>query len=489
MRFDVQLKRGEDRGQNFGSLFEVPTVDGSVIGAGFQGVYNTYHRTDRHVLQFFKRPGSGGRNFETQTLPRSTDLAGTYLFDVDGSVYSSSEDVRRWDSSSQRWVVDPSDARERMRLGSSLLSFTGGSATCDGVSLLSAPDRGIYHRFFYAHGHLFFYHTYWAEQSGYRLHTTDDEGFSKLYACPWRPKDGLVDLTQAKVITVPVVGEVPFSYGQYKEEVLTCSNIGGVYVFDGESWRTIVEPEIDTSYQVYSMMNFYDRLLLAQYPTGQLFEYAGTEVSLVGGWPPVMEGVSTQAREAQTMAIYGGELYVGVWPWGELWRLNPDSREWTFVRRMISQPPATDKTNHPYEEESAAAGLVANQWGQRVTSLVPHGAGMLISTSAKAPTLWEPAFDFVGDGKWKEYGTVTRFTVPDVISTPIHWTEGETKLEFIIDQETMAIHQDGQLLAEVAVESSSSTGPAAAVAQSLTWGRGIFGAYGGEALEGHLLPL
>ncbi|MBT4608605.1 MAG: hypothetical protein HOC05_01100, partial [Gemmatimonadetes bacterium] len=88
MRFDVQLKRGEDRGQNFGSLFEVPTVDGSVIGAGFQGVYNTYHRTDRHVLQFFKRPGSGGRNFETQTLPRSTDLAGTYLFDVDGSVYS-----------------------------------------------------------------------------------------------------------------------------------------------------------------------------------------------------------------------------------------------------------------------------------------------------------------------------------------------------------------------------------------------------------------
>ncbi|MBT5056051.1 MAG: hypothetical protein HOM68_05875, partial [Gemmatimonadetes bacterium] len=75
------------------------------------------------------------------------------------------------------------------------------------------------------------------------------------------------------------------------------------------------------------------------------------------------------------------------------------------------------------------------------------------------------------------------------ISTPIHWTEGETKLEFIIDQETMSIHQDGQLLAEVAVKSPSSVEPEAVVAQSLTWGHGIFGAYGGAALEGHLLPL
>jgi len=487
MRFDLQLKRGADRGQNFGSLFEVPTVDGSVIGAGFQGVYNTYHRTDRHVLQFFMRPGSGPRSFETQTLPRSTDLAGTYLFDLDGAVFSSSEDVRRWDVSSQDWVADPSDARERMRLGSSLLSFSGGSATCDGVPLLSAPDKGLYHHFFYAHGHLFFYHTYWAQQSEARLHTTDGEGFSKLYACPWSPDSGRVDLTKARVITLPVVGEVPFSYGQYKQEVLTCSNIGGVYVFDGESWRTIVAPDIDTSYQVYSMINFYDRLLLAQYPTGQLFEYAGTEVSLISGWPPVMAGASTQAREAQTLAIYGGELYVGVWPWGELWRLNPDSSEWIFVRRMMSQPPVTDTTNHPYEQEAAAAGLVFNQWGQRVTSLVPNGAGMFISTSAKAPTLWEPAFDFVGDEKWKEYGTVTCLTVPDVISTPIHWTEGETHLEFIIDQETMSIQQDDRLLAEVAIESSSVTGPEVVVAQSLTWGRGIFGAYGGEALEGRLL--
>ena len=34
------------------------------------------------------------------------------------------------------------------------------------------------------------------------------------------------------------MGEVPFSYGQLGGGVLTCSNIGGVYVFDGGTWWT-----------------------------------------------------------------------------------------------------------------------------------------------------------------------------------------------------------------------------------------------------------
>ena len=165
------------------------------------------------------------------------------------------------------------------------------------------------------------------------------------------------------MITLPVVGEVPFSFGQLGPEVLTCSNIGGVYVFDGESWRTAVEPSLERSYQVYSMLNFYVRLLMAQYPTGLLFEYKGEDVTPIEGWPPRMEGVSLKFREAQTTAIYGGDLFVGVVPWAELWRYNTDSDGWTFMSRMFSHPAITNETDHPYENECAALGIVANLWG------------------------------------------------------------------------------------------------------------------------------
>ena len=51
--------------------------------------------------------------------------------------------------------------------------------------------------------------------------------------------------------------------------------------------------------KVYSMLNYHDRLLMAQYPTGELFEYRGKELKRLKGWPPKLPGVSSSAREAQ----------------------------------------------------------------------------------------------------------------------------------------------------------------------------------------------
>ena len=56
-KITVTINRGRDRGQNFGSLFEATSDDGSlVLGAGFQNLYNTRYRADRHAVQFFIRP-------------------------------------------------------------------------------------------------------------------------------------------------------------------------------------------------------------------------------------------------------------------------------------------------------------------------------------------------------------------------------------------------------------------------------------------------
>ena len=185
MKIAIRIDRGEDQGQNFGSLFEAPTTDGTaVLGGGFQGVYNTYHRTDRHVLQLFVRPTRAEAAPTVEPLPRPTEIAGTYLLDLDGTVYSSGEKVRSWDGSAQAWRAEASSAREGMRLGSGLLTFDGRRAQYNGRELLPTPDLGEYQRFYYAHGRLFFYHTYWGQPDGLPAAHEGRGGFHQALRLP-----------------------------------------------------------------------------------------------------------------------------------------------------------------------------------------------------------------------------------------------------------------------------------------------------------------
>ena len=213
---------------------------------------------------------------------------------------------------------------------------------------------------------------------------------------------------------------------------------------------------------------------MGQYPTGELFEYDGKEVEHLPGWPPRMTNVRGSAREAQTMAIYGGQLYVGVWPWGEVWRYHPVKKEWSFVRRMFSHPSPTTDTTHPYENECAALGGVANLWGQRVTGLVPYRDRMIVSTSAKGVMEWEPKYDFVGDDKWREYGATWQLYAPGQVSAKLDSTVGETTFEFVVTPKELRIKQGGKTLATAAPPNPY---PVDSLSKSGTF-RGDYGAFG-----------
>ncbi len=483
MRFTTQIDFGADIGQNYGTLFEVPTADGKyVVGAGFVGVYNTRFRADRYSVQLFIRPTDADRSFTREALPRPSQAAGVYMFDLDGKLLAKcdapGEGMCVWDDDTRTWKPDGESQAGRVRIGEGMMTLNG-DIEYNGKSILTQPERGSFKRFYYANGQCVFYHTYWADKTGYRAYETDDTGFTKLYACPWTPDSGEpVDLSRAVVKTLPLVGATPFSYGQLDGKVLTCSNLGGVYLFDGEEWNMLVEPLLGTSYQVYSVLNYYDRLLLAQYPSGELFECDGERVTRIEGWPP-------RAREAQTTTIYGGELLVGVWPWGELWRYNPDSEQWLSMGRMFTHPETTNETTHPYETQCKDLGLVINQWGQRVTSLVPRGEFLMLSTSAKWPCEWKPEYTFVGDDKWKEYGAVYRLRTPGHLSAPMRWKPGETTLEFSISGNALSITQDGETLASATLDGKMASDLAASPKLGpVTWGEGIFGDFGGKSLEG-----
>lgn len=114
-RITVTVDRGQDVGQSFGSLFEMTSSDGSVvIGAGFQNLYNTRYRADRHSLQFFVRPTSDERSHITETLPRPNELCGTYLYSRDDVVRSTYGGVTAWNQQESCGIRNPVSA-ERMR--------------------------------------------------------------------------------------------------------------------------------------------------------------------------------------------------------------------------------------------------------------------------------------------------------------------------------------------------------------------------------------
>jgi hypothetical protein len=180
--------------------------------------------------------------------------------------------------------------------------------------------------------------------------------------------------------------------------------------------------------------------------------------------------VSRSAREAQTLAIYNGEIYAGVWPWAEVWRY--DGAGWQFVQRMFSHPPLTDAVTHPYETETKQVDDVYNLWGQRVTGLVPSNGSLIITTSSKGGALWEPKFAFLAADKRLDYGAIYRATLPGQFSVHAPVTETSTRIEMRKDNEFLIVILNG---IESARMQLSPDAWSRLMDGTVRWGNGIYG--------------
>jgi enamine deaminase RidA (YjgF/YER057c/UK114 family) len=485
LRISAEVDFGTDLGQSFGSVFEVRNRAGRVVaGAGFADVYNTRFRTGRRTLQFFVRPETDAERFEVERLPHPDLDCGVYLCEFDQEMFAWSSvrgnSVRKWDEKSRTWVKELPPGMDAvrsgdglMRLGTGRLVFSNNSAWYDDRQILAPPEVGGYFNFYYAAGHLFFYHR----------NNTDDQPFTHILACPWTPaNDDAIDLSSAVMMKTKYERETPFTWAQYGKEVLTVSNQGGIYVFENGQWGTTLAADNRFSYQVYSSLRWHDRLLLAQYPTGNIFEYRGQEAVHLKDWPPVMPGVSSSARECQTLGIYRGDLLAGVWPWAELWRRDRDAEKWGFASRMFTHPELTAERTHPYEAEADRFGLVTNHWGQRVTSLIALQDSLLLATSSKGTYEWNDRYDFLSDSQRREYGAVLRLRLPGNLAVQPDWKSGPTKLDFEFNGRRLSITQDGRQLGATQVGDDFTVDLSDV---SVNWARGVFGPLNGTLVRGH----
>lgn len=475
-KFSIEVDFGEDAGQAFGTLFEAVDETGKVVaGAGFLNAYNTQDRSDRRLLQVYVKLPS--EEFKPQRLPRVTADSGTYLYGFDNQLFAKTRNAvtdprqKVWDPKAQAWRGDDETVPFSVAVADGVMTATSVQISFKDVPVVKlAADEGKIAEPYYALGMLI-----------YRQHLAEKSPpLNRLVALPWKPSDGKApDAAAAAVpLTLTTPGEFIYAYGQRQDEIMAVSNLGGVHVFDGK-WRTLRHPVPNVSYQVYSIINYKDVLLLGHYPTGELFEYDGAELRRKENWPPAMPGVRKAAREAQTLAIYGGELYAGVWPWGEVWRMDPDSETWSFLGRMFSHPAPSDATTHPYENETTALDPVLNRWGQRVTSMVPWKEGLFIATSSKGGNPYEPKFTFLSGGKADEYGAVYRYQRPGCLAVPIQWTGRKTKIDILAHNRSLKVWQDGRVIgtADWANDKDMPT------PKVVRWGKGVFGPLSGRVVH------
>lgn len=491
MRVTVPVDFGADVGQNFGTLFEATDAAGRVVaGAGFQGLYNTTCRNDRRSLQFYIRPAQDAGRPLTAALPRLSDDTAVYVGDINGRMYALGQRVatrvQAWDAAAGHWEVAPefADATLRngdgeMHLGPGRLAFKRNRIEYNNSLVLAAPEKETIHHVYYAMGHLFFYHD--------RPGEAKDGAFTRVCALPWTPGQAQpADLAKAVARPTATLHETTWAWGQIAGKVLTVTNWGTVIAFDGKAWKTLREHD-GKSYQVYSMLNYHNRLLLGHYPSGCLFEYDGERLKTTENAPPRIPGVSPAAREAQAVALYRGDLYAAVWPWAEIWRFDRNAGQWSAVGRMFSRPPVTDKFGHPFEEEIAAynaahgAKHVVNEWGQRANSLAVAGDTLYIGTSNKGGLPRPPDYTFIDDAMLGEYGRVHRLKLPGHLSAQARWVDGPTTFTFVVGDGRMAILQDNRELASVALDPALCSQVASGTKDlTFTWGRGLYGPLAGK---------
>ncbi len=190
------------------------------------------------------------------------------------------------------------------------------------------------------------------------------------------------------------------------------------------------------SRQFYSSIQYGDDVLLGSYPGGHIYQFKDKKLTKwVNDW---QKDPAYDYAEAQSMSLYCDSLYVGYWPWGEIYRY--DGNGWAFTKRLFSEPQINIMSsdypylNRPADNEPGAF------YGQRVSNLIPYKNSLIASTSNL--TSW---VDFIGDGILSEqlsneYGLMHNFTRQGCLTAKVVGLRNKTtNFEIIIKDNEIVI--------------------------------------------------
>jgi hypothetical protein len=302
----------------------------------------------------------------------------------------------------------------------------------------------------------------------------------KIQACRGSDPDAACD-------DIGIVPEsFPYAYAEHNGVVLVVTNWGEVLVRNQDGWcralevagifRCAVDGEAPMGplteprgFQFYSSVKFQGRTLLGRWPLGLIYEFDGVRLKPIDDLPPSpASDALAVAQEAQSMAVYCGDLYVAYWPRGNIWSKSGLTGQWRTVGRAFT---------HPEEEDPAIPYLgrepVGADWaflGQRVTSLSLLGDSLYAATSnlrGWSDGIADP--DYLTRSQVAEYGTLHRIRASNCLTAEVD-PSAASLLAFDISPGFIRVRRNGVTLAQVAY-----TGPVPQASDVPLVGDGVFG--------------
>ncbi|KGF89045.1 hypothetical protein [Prochlorococcus marinus] len=257
---------------------------------------------------------------------------------------------------------------------------------------------------------------------------------NKIKACK------LNDIDNCKSITIKE-NTYPYVITSHNDSVLAITNYGDALIFKANEWcRMSLNNEIfmcdkdaktlekGRGIQFYSAVDYFGTKLIGHFPTGRLYEFDGNVLKPSNISPPEFNK-NSKHYEAQSMAIYCGDLFVGYWPYGEIYRLDSKTNEWSRFVRLFSHP-SKNRTPLfgepvPYSKRLFILKNVLKKFtnfrssenedislaflGQRVSALVPYNDSLYAITSnlrAWGNNVNPKEFDFLNESQINEYGAI-----------------------------------------------------------------------------------
>jgi hypothetical protein len=149
---------------------------------------------------------------------------------------------------------------------------------------------------------------------------------------------------------------------------------GGMFRYDDPGW-TSLGLQHDTT-QLYSIETYGGEMYIGTWPNGIVFRYGRT-----GIWE--RSGALVSETEVMNLLGYNGKLYAGTLPGAQVWRLD-DAGSWTLMRTLDRTP----------DVRYRRAASMAVYRGELFCGTLPSGtvqsmrAGLVVSDDHALPTGW-----------------------------------------------------------------------------------------------------
>ncbi|MBN1123078.1 MAG: hypothetical protein JXJ17_18535 [Anaerolineae bacterium] len=338
----------------------------------------------------------------------------------------------------------------------------------DGNSILDNPE-GFTIVVYYINGRM-------------HIYSRDEQA---LYICDWEYDDPApIDLDACEKHEMNYEdNQFPYSFGYYEGQLLFNLNRGDRYRYKDGVIRQLHDDK-GWGAQIYAMLNGQGLIYAGHFPSGEVRIYdGGVDYREMTPNISVPTGLPKTWREVQTLQLYAGYMYAGVWPYAELHQYSFNDDSWELVQRVFSHPRypricgVEPYSCRLYPLYSATGDY--NIFGERINEMELVDEYLYIARSNKDGAAYDESWGFLTEEKLAEYGSVVRYKKDYNLACQFNWPDdGDTTIRVTLDDSGLTVYQDSVELCSLSVDLEGI----GIDDSTLKLGDGIFGAYGGDGL-------